>query len=93
MRSTRAPGTGDGEGITKQELLETSKLSSKTFDMIRKASRVRGPSHGGLTWVFSFDDVITLIRTAEGGRFTERGGAPAQAWREMLSERGIVIED
>lgn len=80
------------EGLTKAHLLETSGLSSKTFDMIRKAARVRGPSHGGLSWVFSLDDVARMVRTAEGGRFTERGGPAGAAWRVMLSERGVTLE-
>ncbi|MCC6320595.1 MAG: hypothetical protein IT438_04065 [Phycisphaerales bacterium] len=90
-------------GWTKQELMaavDVSEsggggrrpgLSPKTFDLIRKAARVKGPSHGGLTWVFSADDVAAMIRCAEGGRFTERGEPVAQAWRKLLSERGVEL--
>ena len=69
-----------------------SGLSPKTFDAIRKAARVSGPSHGGNTWVFSADEVAALVRTAEGGRFTERGGPIAAAWRALLAQRGIEVE-
>jgi hypothetical protein len=78
-----------GNGFTKQELVEASGLSPKTFDTIRKAARVRGPGHGGLDWLFSISDVIALIQRAESGSFSERGGAPAAAWRALLAERGI----
>jgi len=81
------------DGISKEELLEAADISSKTFDMIRKASRVRGPSHGGLDHIFPIDDIKDIIRTAEGGRFTERGAPAAQAWRAMLAERGIKMEE
>jgi len=83
---------GDAPIFTKQDLLDSGALSSKTFDLIRKAARVRGPSHGGLKHQFSLDDVRLLIRTAEGGRFTERGAPAAVAWREMLREQGIRLE-
>ncbi|MDX2119407.1 MAG: hypothetical protein SFY96_14620 [Planctomycetota bacterium] len=78
--------------FTKQDLLHAADLSSKTFDMIRKAARVRGPSHGGLSFEFSLDDVKSLIRTAGGGRFTERGAPAALAWRSMLEEHGITFD-
>jgi hypothetical protein len=72
-------------GFTKQALLEASGLSAKTFDLIRKAARVRGPGHGGLKWIFSAADVAALIRRAESGTFTEKGPPAAAAWRELLS--------
>jgi len=75
------------DGWTKQELMSASGLSAKTFDMIRKAARVRGPSHGGLGWVFSAADVETMVGRAESGRFSERGGPAAAAWRGLLAER------
>ncbi len=78
--------------FTKQELLDAADLSSKTFDLIRKAARVRGPSHGGLSFEFSLDDVRLLIHTAQGGRFTERGAPAAIAWRAMLQEHGIRLD-
>jgi len=79
------------EGFTKQELLDGSGLSAKTFDLIRKAARVRGPGHGGRNWVFSATDVVALVRKAEGGTFTERGEPAAAAWRLMLGERGVDV--
>ncbi|MGQ0629168.1 MAG: hypothetical protein ACT4PL_13845 [Phycisphaerales bacterium] len=79
--------------FTKQELLDACELSGKSFDTIRKASRVKGPSHGGLKWVFSAEDVVTMIKRAESGTFSERGGPPARAWRALLAERGIEIHE
>ena len=79
-------------GWTKQELLESSGISAKTFDTLRKAARVRGPGHGGLSWVFSVEDVIALVHRAEGGAWTERGAPAATAWRALLAERGIEVE-
>lgn len=87
-----AEGDGASEGITKQELLEAAGISSKTFDTIRKAARIKGPSHGGLSWVFSIEDVVALVKKAESGRFTERGEPAAKAWRALLLERGVRIE-
>lgn len=72
------------DGFTKEELLEAGDLSSKTFDMIRKAARVKGPAHGGLGFFFPMEDVAALVRTAEGGRFSERGGPAAEGWRKHL---------
>lgn len=80
-----------GEGFSKQELLDASGLSAKTFDSIRKAARVRGPGHGGLNWVFSLEDVAALVRRAESGSFSERGGPAAAAWRGLLEERGVQV--
>ena len=81
-----APAAPAAQGWTKQELLEVSDLSPKTFDTIRKAARVRGPSHGGLSWVFSLEEVNLLIHRAESGSFTERGPAAAVAWRKLITE-------
>jgi len=92
FRSDRNPGDTD-LGWTKEELLDAGGISSKTFDMIRKASRVKGPGHGGLDWVFTVDELQTIIRTAEGGRFTERGAPAAAGWRGLLIERGVVMEE
>lgn len=75
------------EGWTKQELLRAGGVSAKTFDLIRKAARVRGPSHGGLGWVFSAADVETMVRRAESGRFSEIGGPVGAAWRGLLAEK------
>jgi hypothetical protein len=84
-------GADPADGFTKQELLDASGLSAKTFDAIRKAARVRGPGHGGRNWVFSTDDLAALVRRAESGTFTERGGPAAEAWRKLLGERGIDL--
>src|SRR5262245_14441265 len=81
------------QGFTKQELLDVSGLSAKTFDTLRKAARIRGPGHGGLNWVFSPDDVIALIHRAEGGNCTERGAPAAIAWRALLDENGINVPE
>ena len=80
-------------GFTKKELVEASGLSPKTFDTIRKAARVRGPNHGGLNWVFPVEDVFTLIRRAESGSFSERGGPAAIGWRALLRENGISMPE
>lgn len=77
--------------FTKQELMDCSGLSSKTFDMIRKAARVKGPSHGALSWEFTADQLVILIQRAESGTFTERGGPAGVAWRRLLA--GEVVED
>lgn len=86
------PNSLNQEGITKQELCDAGDISPKTFDLLRKAARVKGPSHGGNLWVFSFEDVAALIRRAESGSFTERGGFAAKAWRALLAEQGIELE-
>jgi len=83
---------GPGElGWSKQELLESGGISAKTFDMIRKAARVSGPHHGGLTWVFSLNDVEAIVRKAESGKFTERGAPAAVGWRQMLRDQGVHL--
>ena len=89
----RSERTDPENGFTKQELLEASGLSSKSFDNIRKAARVRGPNHGGLNWVFSLDDVVSFIHRAESGNFTERGAPAAKLLREYLGERGIRVPE
>lgn len=86
------PNDLNRDGVTKQELCEVGDISAKTFDLLRKAARVRGPSHGGNTWVFSYEDIVALIRKAESGSFTERGGYAAKAWRALLMEQGIELE-
>lgn len=91
-RGQDAPHTlGPDDGFSKQDLLEVSGLSAKTFDTLRKAARVSGPSHGGHTHVFGHHEVISLIQRAESGTFTERGTAAARAWRAILETRGIVL--
>ena len=74
-----------GGGWSKQELMDAGGISAKTFDLIRKAARVRGPSHGGLNWVFSAEEVGELIRRAESGKFSERGTAAAAGWRRLMA--------
>jgi hypothetical protein len=89
-RPTHSESSSDpANGFTKQELLDASGLSPKTFDTIRKAARVRGPGHGGLDWLFSLADVVALVQRAESGTFTERGAPAAAAWRELLGQRGV----
>ena len=85
-RPAAPPPSQPARGWTKQELLEVCDLSPKAFDTIRKAARVRGPSHGGLSWVFSSDDVLALIHRARSGTFTEIGPAAADAWQRLLNE-------
>jgi len=85
---TRRP---DIFGFTKQQLLDACDLSAKSFDTLRKAARVKGPSHGGLNHVFSVDDLIQLIHRAESGTFTERGAPAAKAWRAFAVENGLNI--
>lgn len=78
-------------GFTKQQLLDATDLSAKTFDTLRKAARVSGPSHGGLNHVFSVDDLIRIIHKAESGNFTERGAPAAKAWRLFATEQGVFV--
>ncbi len=83
----RKPSPEPGARVfSKQQLLEVSGLSSNTFDTIRKAARVKGPSHGGLNWSFSEADVHELIRRAESGQWSERGTPAARAWRAMIED-------
>ncbi|HYE62803.1 MAG TPA: hypothetical protein VD997_12475 [Phycisphaerales bacterium] len=81
----RIGGQPEAQGWTKAELLEACDLSPKSFDTLRKAARVRGPSHGGLNWVFSRADVEALIHRAESGKFTEMGPTAAAAWKKLLN--------
>lgn len=91
----RANRTFDGpvsvEGWTKQELMTAGELSAKAFDRLRKAARVRGPSHGGLSWVFSAEDLVSLVRRAESGGFSESRAGTARAWRLLLRDRGMEM--
>ncbi|MCG3121996.1 MAG: hypothetical protein GIKADHBN_00372 [Phycisphaerales bacterium] len=86
MRRGQERRTHAGETYTKQQLLEAADISGKTFDMIRKAARIKGPPHGGLNWEFSREEVETLIHRAASGRFTERGAPAALAWRKLLDD-------
>lgn len=85
---TRRP---DIFGFTKQQLLDACDLSAKSFDTIRKAARVKGPSHGGLNHVFSVEDLIQIIHRAESGTFTDRGAPAAKAWRAFATENGVFV--
>lgn len=85
---TRRP---DIYGFTKQQLLDACELSAGSFDTIRKAARVKGPSHGGLNHVFSVEDLVALIHRAESGNFTERGAPAAKMWRAFAAEQGLKI--
>lgn len=78
-------------GFTKQELLNACELSAKSFDNVRKAARIKGPSHGGLNHVFSVEDLIQLIHRAESGTFSERGAPAAKSWRILATENGIFV--
>lgn len=65
--------------------MEAGAISSGIFDAIRKASRVKGPSHGGLDWLFHPDDIKTLIAQCRKKTHTERGGEQiAQAWEALM---------
>ncbi|MBL8875540.1 MAG: hypothetical protein JNM86_07070 [Phycisphaerae bacterium] len=88
---TRRPNDTDPDAFSKQQLLDAADISSKTFDAIRKASRVRGPGHGGLNWMFSRADIEAIIKKAGSGNFTERGPAAAEAWR-LLLQNGLPPE-
>lgn len=80
-----------GAGWTKQELLDAAGMSGKSFDVMRKSARVKGPSHGGLTHVFDPTDLIMLIQRAESGKYSERGGPIAAAWRVLLTDAGLKM--
>lgn len=92
-RPAHEPVPHNSNGWTKQELMDAAGLSAKTFDTIRKAARVKGPTHGGLTHVFGVEDLITLTKKAGGGTFTERGGPAVKAWTAMLVEAGVCDLD
>ena len=105
-QNTTRQSTPASNGWTKQELLDAAAsgstgnsdrdgpapLSPKTFDLIRKAARIPGPTHGGMTWVFSASDLVALIQRAESGAFTDRGAPAAAAWRTLLAHRGIPLD-
>lgn len=77
-----------GPGFTKAQLMESGGISAGIFDAIRKASRVKGPGHGGLDWLFPTQDVRRLIVQCRKGTHTERGGEQiAQAWEALLAGR------
>lgn len=76
---------------TKGELVDAAGVSPKTFDTIRKAARVKGPSHGGLKHRFSAMDLIALIQRVESGSFNRTGKPIGEAWRALLHEAGLVM--
>lgn len=89
MRRGQSLQQSPEHGFTKAELVEAAQLSPKTFDTLRKAARVPGPNHGGMTHMFSLEQVVALVDRAESGTFSERGGQAASAWRAMLLQHGI----
>ena len=88
-----APPAAAEPGWTKHQLMEASEFSGKTFDTIRKAARVKGPTHGGLRHLFDAEDLIRLIDKAEGGKFSRIGTPAARAWRAMLAEAGVAMPE
>lgn len=88
MRRGQTAKRPASEGFTKQQLMEAANISANTFDRLRRAARIKGPSHGGLAWVIPFGDIQFLIRTAENGKHTEMGPPCALAWRQLLREHG-----
>jgi hypothetical protein len=87
MRRGQSPRY-DGPGFTKKQLLEAASVSPKIFDSIRKAARVSGPPHGGLSWLFPPPDIRTMIAQARKKTQTDRGGQRiAQAWEDLLEGR------
>jgi len=82
---------GEDQGFSKGELMEAAAMSAKVCDAIRKAARVKGPSHGGLRWMFPFEDIVTMIHRAESGSFSERGSTASVAWRALLEEKGVKV--
>ncbi|GEM_PF-800602 len=78
---------------TKAELIDSAKISPKRFDTIRKAARVKGPSHGGLKHTFSAMDLIALIQRAGSGTFNQTGRPTAEAWTELLEASGMRMPE
>ncbi len=84
MRRGQEPEAHGGRTWTKAELLEAAGISPGVFDAIRKAARVKGPSHGGLKFRFGEEDVRTLIDRALRPNFSDHGPPAAAAWRALL---------
>ncbi len=80
-------------GWTKGELVDAAEISPKTFDTIRKAARIKGPSHGRLGHVFDHQDMFALIQKVESGRFSVAGPSIAKAWRALLAEAKVVMPE
>jgi hypothetical protein len=92
------PGGADAEQThppawTKAELIDAAGISPKSFDTIRKAARVKGPSHGGLKHVFSAMDLIALIQKVSSGTFSLTGKPIAEAWTTLLHEAGMRMPE
>jgi hypothetical protein len=75
-----------GRTWTKAELLEAAQISNGVFDTIRKAARVKGPSHGGLGFEFDEDALRALIDRAQRPNFSDHGPPAARAWQELLDQ-------
>jgi hypothetical protein len=86
MRRGQQPTDHPGRTWTKAELLEAAQVSNGVFDTIRKAARVKGPSHGGLGFEFTEDDLRTLIDRAQRPNFRDHGPPAARAWQELLDQ-------
>ena len=80
-------------GWTKHQLMETGGISGKGFDALRKAARVKGPTHGGLRHIFGAEDMFALIQKAESGKYNINGGPAAAVWRVLLEEAGIAMPE
>ena len=80
-------------GWTKGELMAAADMSAKTFDTVRKAARIKGPTHGRLKHVFDEQDMFALIQRVDSGRFSVMGPAAARAWRALLAEAGVVMPE
>lgn len=85
MRRGQSRENRNVEGFTKRELMEAAGVTSGMFDVVRRAARVRGPSHGGMDWVYSREDVMTMARKAQDGNLRERAGDAGKAWEALLA--------
>jgi hypothetical protein len=85
--------SGSSSGWTKGQLVDVAGISPKTFDTIRKAARIKGPSHGRLKHVFDEQDMFALIQKVESGRFSVAGPTIALAWRTLLTEAGVTMPE
>ena len=87
--SAESPTTG----WTKGELMAAAGMSAKTFDTVRKAARIKGPTHGRLKHVFDEQDMFALIQKVESGRYSVMGPAAARAWRALLAGGKVVVPE
>jgi hypothetical protein len=98
LQDLENPETSPGDvpariGWTKHQLMSAGDLSGKGFDTLRKAARVKGPTHGGLRHIFSAEDLFALIQKGESGKYNIQGGPAAKAWRVFLAEAGIAMPE